>query len=58
LPSSGRRGLADQTDHCFAIFKGGHYASSEPRRDFRRLHFLREWSYGKAKVDKIFTGSS
>jgi len=30
----------------------------EPPRDFRRLHFLREWSYGKAKADKIFTRSS
>ncbi|MGF6935481.1 hypothetical protein OKW41_004643 [Paraburkholderia sp. UCT70] len=33
---------------------------TEPARDFRRLHFLRKWSYGKhqEEVPKVLAGSS
>ncbi|MGF6935504.1 hypothetical protein OKW41_004666 [Paraburkholderia sp. UCT70] len=38
-----------------------HYdVRGEPARDFRRLHFLRKWSYGKhqEEVPKVLAGSS
>jgi len=41
-------------------FPAAKLVAYEPPRDFRRLHFLRKWSYGKhqEEVPKVLAGSS
>jgi cyclic beta-1,2-glucan synthetase len=56
LIGKGRAGFETRIGYR-ATFKSGLVRANEPRRDFRRLQFLRRWSHDREHGEEICTGS-